>query len=138
MFKKVDKLILRGSEWLRATGRIGKGTGKDSYYLAQLFKKSSGRMCCIGVLGRACGLPVRLLSGLGTPRSVVNRILNTDSDTEFLEDAHQYRDLVDGDSCGANFYVANDDKSTSDDEKIDLLTPLFADIGIDLEFRPNE
>ena len=130
MFKKVEKLVLRGSVWLRAKGQIGRWHGL--YYRSNLFTKSTGRMCCVGVLGAACGIPKRLMEGQGTPSGVINNIRPPDE--EHLESAYEYRSLS---PAWGSFYEANDDPHTTDEEKISLLTPLFAEMGIELEFRPD-
>ena len=131
MFKKVDKLVLRGSVWLRATGQIGKQK-LTQYYRSVLFNERSRRMCCVGVYGAACGIPKRLLEGCGTPGGAVDS-LDRALDKEHLDDARKYRDMA----VWGNFYEANDDPNTTDEQKIELLTPLFATEGIELEFRPD-
>lgn len=70
-FKKI-KVTINRKRWLRAT---------DDGYL----RNSSGKMCCLGFVGRACRIPTNVLLDQGTPVGVASA----------LSKGHAFRRLID-------------------------------------------
>jgi hypothetical protein len=145
-----EVMIIRSSEWMRAEYRAP-GTEWDYRevpYSARLLSED-GKMCCLGIRAKMVGLGNAHICGMGTPLdtydmkpSPVTEALNKYwqewlhegevDDEEFLrmEMSHNKR--------AKEAMTINDATGTIDDQKIELLRPIFAEIGVTLDWRPNE
>ena len=58
----MKNLTIKRSKWIH--------TKKDLETQSKLHRKSDGKMCCLGFLTKACGIPVKKFSGFGTVEDV--------------------------------------------------------------------
>lgn len=119
--KKLKTLVLKNSEWLR-----GKGTGllfvPIRGYSVGLPRKYGGKMCCLGVLGCELGIPKRAMSKQSYPVS------------KKLADYFDKWPISPGNSVYSAIAYANDSTSFSDEERLEMLAPKFAELGYRLVF----
>lgn len=119
-----EVLVIRASEWLRGTGAENSGLYRD------------GRCCCLGLDARRCGFDVAALRGRNVPVQLMGLNQTTahgEYVTRWVTPAHiSHREMT------ARAMSVNDDKATSDEEKIAALRPIFAKHGIEIDWRPNE
>jgi len=155
--KKV--LVIKSSEWLRATGRYD---DEEIDFTSGLYVPSENRMCCLGIHMNQCGISKEELSGglnnakpslprYATPRAVPpelaskaakngypwvdveNRKVATTIGVEELPTVYE-RFKVQQEKA----MLINDDFSTTDKQKIELLRPLFRKAGWEIDWRPDE
>ncbi len=111
------KLIIERDRWQRGS------TG------GELLSKTTGRMCCLGFYGLACGLTEDEIRGRGEPCYAPSdkwpkTCLRLDSDDWRVQ------------TTWTNTAVdINDNPDSSDEVREDLLTDHFAKVGVDVEFR---
>lgn len=118
--KKVFTLTL--SRWLRGRG------SNDSY----LYSERSQKLCCLGMFGEQCGVPLGEMLSIGSPQSVPQTAIRGDFALLLKDGPHH-----DGDSELAELAMAiNDNKNTTDGEKIRALRSLFGKIGYELVVAP--
>lgn len=118
------KLTIDRDKWLR-------GTGDGALYLG-------GAMCCLGFLGRACGIGVEDLYGIGCPSGLqdgqakkhrkVWELMNNSLETprKVLDDLASDVEAI--------FIAINDSTLIGDKKRERLLTKEFAKIGVEVEF----
>ena len=115
------KLILTDSEWLR-------GEGWESL----LYRAKDKKKCCLGVcLVDLYACPVKYLDDIGSPEGLNHeefKLPTWMAPRGIGEDAPLIKDMI----------KINDAKGVSDEERVEKLKPLFAKVGIELEFRPEE
>jgi hypothetical protein len=110
---KPKKLILDYSKW--RCGDFGKHS--VGFGFTQLLN-NEGYMCCLGQIGRQCGMLDSELIGRGIPSKVYRSSIPIFSrNSAFIGQA----------------LLINDDPDTSPEEKISALTQLLAAEGIELE-----
>lgn len=118
-------LIIRSSEWLRSDP-----------LKSRLFDITSNTFCCLGLHAREYGIDKTQLSKCLGPSSLANQV-NTKEFSDYfdawLEESYQWSTQRASDAM-----EINDDRKTTDDEKIALLRPIFAEVGIEIDWRPNE
>ena len=117
----MKRMVIKGSEWHRG----GKYQMGDAPALLTAF----GRRCCIGIHARVCGIPDDHIQGVSQPESMKQKHV-----------VKCYRPWIrtsdDSDICGDAMSI-NDDDMTSDEKKIALLRPIFAEIGVSIVWRPE-
>lgn len=121
MKKKKIKFTVRRKNWLR-----GKGDA--------LLLNENGSMCCLGFLGRACGLKKKDMLELGTPEDV--DIEEPDKGTQFpysIVDKHDY--FMGNTGLCYEIIDVNDAPNLSSKEREQKLTKLFAEGGIEVTFK---
>lgn len=94
--------------WIRG-GKFGGG----------VLLSDTGKMCCLGFLGEACGVKRDDLRNHGAPSCVENKD-NYPNFTAFPDD---------------EFITANDDRMISDKERVATLRRLFKERGITVRFK---
>lgn len=124
-------LIIRGSEWLRKNKR--NGTDWKLRYEAKLRNKE-GKMCCLGILGRECGVKNGHLIRSSTLAHLLisNDIVNS-CVAEWTQDNNKGIN-----NRNALKAMRINDMFIADDEKIKRLKPIFKDQGWEIDWRPNE
>lgn len=79
--KEIKKFTIDRKIWLR-----GEGTDKS-----KLLRSSDGKMCCLGIYLKKCGVKPTLLNNLASPRQVgipiPNWLLNTRGENSMLVDS---------------------------------------------------
>lgn len=146
--KYTKTLVIKSSEW----GRSAYVHGSELDSIAGLLcNKTNGKMCCLGILARDCGIPVAKLYGIGMPEDIVDQedpdalgfpdwVFRTVCDTEEDDDGNEYE----GEERMVNSPLAeqlaeiNDSTNTTDEQKIGLITMLLQNIGWTVDWRPNE
>lgn len=136
---QMKKLIIRSSEWLRAEGR--------TLFVSGLCV--GDRFCCLGLDALSEGFKPYELEGFTMPSSLLDSLAH--NNPEPIEEKPYFRRWAiwhedDGESSAyavdgmdaATCQHINDDPKTTDEEKIALLTPIFARHGIEIDWRPNE
>lgn len=115
------KLVIDRNTWLR-----GEGT-ENSF----LLREKDSKMCCLGFLGAACGVPSESMTNTEAPA-----LLNQDHRDLFPDFLfHGGRDLNQDSSDECNSLVEiNDDEELTPEEREAELTMLFAKHGIEVEF----
>lgn len=119
-----EVLVIKGSEWLRGS-RLKSGL------------RVGDQFCCMGLDARRVGVPVERIDG-GFPTAIYDvsppeyrarwvRPINIPGETRHGNTG----DAVDA-AC------ANDNLTTTDDQKIEALRPIFAKHGIAIDWRPLE
>jgi hypothetical protein len=118
-------LVIRGSEWCR-------GSGGYSY-----LRTGTGTYCCLGLHGRMHGVADWALQGRTSPRDAA-------ANGAVLPDAyasawtHGDSDRSENTESAGLAMRVNDAPEIDDDERIATLRPIFAAIGVTLDWRPNE
>jgi len=124
------KLVIKGSQWLRATGNIGYENSTGTY-TAQLWRGKRG--CCLGILANQCGMSQAKLSRDSKFEP---------TDYAYTDVPQQYRDFCWDGGESANWLQEameiNDESEYTDAQKIKKLRPAFAEAGITLIWKPNE
>ncbi|MBW3569688.1 MAG: hypothetical protein KY467_01160 [Gemmatimonadetes bacterium] len=142
-------LVIRGSEWLRA--RKGATAEERAAYTgeAALCSWEGPAFCCLGLDLRDRGVPKEALQDHAQPSDLDALTLLDLPDYPWarpelqmpepgVEDAEVpfFVNILHPDADRA--MRINDDFSTTDEEKIRMLTPIFARHGIRIDFRPEE
>lgn len=111
------KLTIQRSKWYR-----GKGG------LFSKLVQHNGTMCCLGFLGRACGIPKKTMGGHSRPSDVLKYLGRWQAGT--LTEAGGNSKVTQG------LMNDNDEPSISDAVRERRLTKKFKAIGVDVEFVP--
>ena len=142
-----ETLVIKGSEWRRGGDRDLTKNG----YLPQgetFLLNGQGLRCCVGILGRARGVPDADMLANAVPGHIVKG--NSDpSDTgrQFAADWLQWQEEWEEEwedknrppeTDPARAFSQNDNKRLSDAAIIASLEPIFNRIGYTLDWRPNE
>ena len=112
---------------------------KDS----SLFRPEDGKSCCVGLVCAELGVPKEKMAHIGTIDDLVVEF--TDVPKEFKNENHHECNC---DSCEepdtrqytekhyllSDMYRINDDLATDDVDKERKLIPLFASVGLEVEF----
>jgi len=126
-------LIIKGSEWSRGNG-LSRGRLKDD----------TG-FCCLGLDAIDRQIPVELLEGTGSPWSLYNhlgeinspklRVRYKDYFEDWLEMEKDFNELKE---VTNDLMLVNDEFYSTDEQRIDLMRPLFESVGIEIDWRPEE
>lgn len=120
----MKKLVIDRSKWARG------GVNGDAMLL-----NSQGNMCCLGFACLAVGLSTHDISGHGVPEDLAYS-LTVDDDPGvgriFLSEDHEdkWRDNVHVDKAVG----INDNVEITDADREELLKPVLAQLGFDVEF----
>lgn len=117
------RLVIDRSRWLRGEG------------LGELLRRLDGKMCCLGFLGAACGVPKEAMLGRGTPEEssfasafpdwlMVEDDDDGDGDGFRLKDGKEVRLLVD----------LNDNVGGPDAGRESAIARVFAEHGVEVVF----
>lgn len=138
---EINKLVIQRSRWARRTEGIDKG---DSALL-----NDRGCMCCLGFLGEAIGIDLVELGAAGSPAETVSYPMKETSEILLStwpkafapapEPPTGYMDseepnFIDSDITNEAINI-NDHSCTTDQEKEEALTILFAEAGVTLTFE---
>lgn len=127
------RLVLRDSEWLRGeqsadlTDRDS-SEGQFGWLDPETMKV---RRCCLGLLAEACGL----LAEGPTPIRIPHML------RDYMGpklDEHPYFLALCDNPLTNTMMTLNDHKHMADEVRVEELRPLFAEIGIELDWRPEE
>lgn len=118
------KLIIKNSEWMRGTGKI------EGVYGGKLYDPDSECLCVQGLYCRELDMPLHVMEDAVSVHEVHGC---------FHWDSNQKSNwLVDGygnqSAEAMKVEKINDNTSTTDEEKIALLTPIFAAHGVEIEY----
>jgi len=125
------KFEIRKSKWLRGEGN------------SCLLREEDGKMCCVGILGKALGVPKKFLLEIPT----ADDISPSRSDGSYKPHSkwpswlykHNETDGVASATQDAGFlYNVNDDLDTTDEYKQKRITTIFKRHGIDVKFIDDE
>ena len=113
---------------------------KDS----SLFRPADGKSCCVGLVCVALGVPKEKMAHVGTIDDLVVEF--TDVPKEFVIENESHHEC-NCDNCEegdtrqytekhylSDMYSINDDLATDDTHKETELVPLFAKVGLEVEF----
>ena len=106
------RMILRSSEWAR-------GGGPDSASLLD----ASGKRCCLGVAARCFGVRLGDIENCPIPHFTERSI---------------YQSAWGGNEGQREIATINDSPGLTDEQRLEILRPLFAAEGIEIDWRPNE
>lgn len=129
---KMRTLILRNSEWAR---------GKKRHIVGNALLNEDGTMCCLGIDAVARRIPKQLIKDRSLPSSI-----DSDHDSpkvsryrfEWMAVVPAPNDAgysVELEELAAEI---NDDYLITDRKRVSLLRPIFAKLGIKLEYRAKE
>ncbi len=122
-------LIIRGSEWLRKNKRNFDGWNGRRYTAA--LKNDEGKMCCLGIMGRECGVSGNSLLNRASPESLAIAGLANACVLEWVKTGKENNK----NACDA---MKINDILIKDDEKIKRLRPIFKAQGWEIDWRPKE
>lgn len=116
----VKKFVIERDRWLR---------GKPNSALLTDRAEDAGKMCCLGFFGIACGLTSDQIRGWQAPASLESSLrrkypswlLNTDGRLNS--------------GTGVDLMSVNDDSTIDDARREERISELFADRGVEVEFR---
>ena len=124
----MKRMVIKGSEWHR-------GGSKKMRHGARLLT-DKGKLCCLGIHARLCGVPDSVLLDECEP-----------DDLSWNEIPDCYLPWVDGDSdedmipsnnaLADEAVVINDKTLMSDRSRIAALRPIFHEIGVSIVWRPE-
>jgi len=118
------KLTIDRSKWHRGRG------GVMSYLLSHY----DGKMCCLGFLALACGVPKDMIRGIRSPLGLANRSGSLPEPMQFLVNEARYSPTT-GHTTAALFLVGtNDDCGITDEQREAALSTCFRANGIEPEF----
>ena len=124
---KVDKFKIDRGEWYR---------GKGSRGSALLLK--NGMRCCLGIFGRAIGVPDKCMLGCGAPDSSHEAIQayehNNQADWLFDKDNNRTMRSQRSKDC-TDLMITNDAKDLTDEEREEDIIRIFAMNGIEVSFK---
>lgn len=140
----METLVIKSSECLR--GEDSWKVAHDEYggeteCLNSYLLREDGKMCCLGIYGKQCGIPESVLYNVATPSEAVREA----SDPAVIPDRYRYL-FVQGDVdsfFGSTQFAheamqINDTRYITDDERIERLRNIFSEYGIAIDWRPNE
>ncbi len=104
----------------RATWLRGEGCDASS-----LLRTGDGKMCCLGFLALACGVPSDAIENVASPSAMI---------TEFREQLPAPIQDPSADAPVMRLMSVNDDEETTDVIRERLLTKVFSEIGIQVAF----
>lgn len=110
------KLVIDRNKWLR-----GEGPSQS-----RLIRSNDNQMCCLGFLGKACGISEQELFDEYTPETAGDE--NKWPNGIFNEDAVENSDIT------AELMEINDDENLTDENRESNLIERFATINIEVEF----
>lgn len=130
---KERTVIIRGSEWQRGEGNI----------CSLLYNQKTERACCLGLAGdQIYGIPLESLNGFAAPQLFMydQDRLGSVKYSEYREDwTMERRSGTLGPNRRAELAMPiNDNMDTTDDEKIAALRPIFLELDIEIDWRPEE
>ena len=111
------KLVIDRKVWLRGEGDA----------VSRLLRPEDQKMCCVGIYGKALGLPDKVLEDVTTATGWGGTTVWPDW---VLEECHTLGKTTDI----AEVYVTNDEMDFNDRERETRLTLLFAKHGVEVEF----
>ncbi len=114
----VDEFVIPRDEWLR-------GEGPDKSFLHRV---EDGKECCVGIYLKACGVPIRALTGIAD----AVYLCDDDDEIDFPDDLSW---MLDGSDIG-DLYSNNDcvDSEYTESRREEDIASLFADNGIKVTF----
>jgi len=115
------KLTIDRTVWLR-------GEGPEP---SRLRRESDGKMCCIGIFLKECGVTDAVLTGATTASNVEEHV--PPEYREFLINP-LHGDRFERDSDIYRLYDTNDDKTLHDHVREERIIDRFANHGIEVEF----
>ena len=123
----MKRMVIKGSEWHRGS--------KMEFGDAGLLNKE-GRMCCLGIHGRLCGVSDELLLVATYPENLVWGDI-PECYQPWVAGAFQRDRFPVASRRGIHAVGINDEVETTDAEKIAKLRPIFAEIGVSIVWRPD-
>lgn len=93
----------------------------------------AGKMCCLGFLGLACGLPENVIRDVAMPANVFGKSAKRNND--------KWAKMInrgggdDSTRLAKSLAVINDNTNTSDKQKERKITQKFKTIGVDVKFK---
>lgn len=149
--KDTKTLVIKSSEWGRAAYEPNK---KENLAAGVLCNKDNGKMCCLGILGRDCGVPLSNMYGVGMPEDLVDqddpdalgfpdwvfRVFRTESDTEEDDEGIEYEgeERTVNSRLAENLAEINDSILTTDEEKIGKITEELRTVGWNVQYLADE
>lgn len=91
----------------------------------------AGKMCCLGFLGLACGLPENVIRDVAMPANVFGKSAKRNNDKW----AKMINRGDDSTRLAKSLAVINDNTNTSDKQKERKITQKFKTIGVDVKFK---
>lgn len=126
----VKKLVIDRSKWLR--GKPGDGV---------LLRPEDGRMCCLGFLGRACGLTEGEINSQGCPQDTESALwpawLVAIGELEEDDNEEEGREFADT-ATALHLMTINDSDKVSDDARERAIAEELAQHGVEVEFVDGE
>ena len=135
------KIQIDRRTWIRGDDTVA-ATAEDGTPYAQgsmLLRPADGHMCCVGQVCVQLGIPAKKLEGVATVDDLFNDKVEVPEELrEPNRYASSYNDeeaesFVEADGLGLAYSI-NDDPDTTDEYKEAELIPLFAKLGLDVEF----
>ena len=118
----MQRMVIKGSEWHRGN--------KVREWGLSLLLTPEGRRCCIGIHARLCGIPDDDILECGDVEAMESEDL-TECYLPWVDDESENSPMA------INAMGINDDKMTTDEQKIAALRPIFAEIDVDIVWRPE-
>lgn len=117
----ITKFKVERSRWLRGEG----------YHESYLLRPADNKMCCLGFLGKACGVSEERMRGVQTPTDVSNGNDYPSALSNMLPDL-----VAPGSIKVAEFVLMdiNDTPQITDEQREILLSKIFNLIGLTVEF----
>lgn len=108
------KLTIDRTRWIRGEGS----------YNSYLLRPQDGKMCCIGFLAKAHGIPDRDI----LDKHALIDVQNHDRKLARYDDTEEHEEYLD------SAYQANDDSALTDVERELKITGLLAEMGVEATF----
>lgn len=125
--KKRPRLIIRYSEWARGERYTLEHDEITNYLLGE-----DGKQCCLGLLGKACGIPNEAMLNVGSPEA-----LHPEFRVLMPQKLSQEGTIFDSSLCG-KIIDDNDNGELSNEEREKLILEGFDQFGWDVEFIDDE
>ena len=140
------RLVIKGSEWARGEAKLPRNPDGDGASNALL--NGDGTRCCIGIDGKSRGIPDNILLHCPAPwrlssQVAMGHIEIKDKELEKIVDQYisDWRATLEiGDEVlerEEHAVEINDALRMTDEERIKMLRPIFAEMDIILVWRPD-
>jgi hypothetical protein len=119
----MEKLIIKDSQWAR-----GRTTGLNV----------DGRFCCLGLDALRCGIHPDDMQGKGSPEELLTELDWSKAPAYFDRWVDEREGEVEDGYWTAKAIDINDEHRCTDEERIEMLRPIFERKGIEIVWLPNE
>lgn len=119
----MKKLVIDREKWYRGKGFMG----------SALRVEDTETYCCLGFLGKSCGLLDQHITGIGSPGGLQSKY-REEFPPELFTEGEDPSSLVGNSAWTSRAIALNDDEHLAEPDREAALTYHFHQIGYELEF----